>query len=432
MREFDRTRFAKGRGRASFQPRVVHALLLTLTIGGCTSGPQWYKGNLHTHSFWSDGDDYPEMVVDWYKSHGYDFIQLSDHNTLAEGDRWIPVARRGGQDVFDAYVERFGDEWVEQRTDSLGFEVRLKTLEEYRPLFEEPGRFLLIQGEEITDRFEAKPIHVNATNLAEVVRPQGGSSVTAVIRNNVEAVLEQRDRTGQPMFPHVNHPNYGWAVKAEDIVAVADERFFEVFNGHPAVHNEGDTTHPSAERLWDIILAERLSHGDPVIYGLAVDDAHNYHDQGPTLANPGRGWVMVRAAALTAADLVAAMESGEFYATTGVTLDDVTRRDGRLAIRIHAEEGVTYTTQFIGTRRGYPEATTLALPDDSAEVTHVYSDQIGVLLAEQQGLAPSYDLVGDELYVRAKVVSSKLKANPYRSGDVEVAWTQPMLPVDDR
>src|SRR4051794_14253426 len=23
--------------------------------------PRWLKGNLHTHSFWSDGDDFPEM-----------------------------------------------------------------------------------------------------------------------------------------------------------------------------------------------------------------------------------------------------------------------------------------------------------------------------------------------------------------------------------
>ena len=43
----------------------------------------WYRGNLHTHTYWSDGDEFPEMVLDWYKSNGYDFIALSDHNTLA-------------------------------------------------------------------------------------------------------------------------------------------------------------------------------------------------------------------------------------------------------------------------------------------------------------------------------------------------------------
>ena len=48
---------------------------------------RWWKGNLHTHSLWSDGDDYPEMIVDWYKQHGYRFLALSDHNILLQGDK---------------------------------------------------------------------------------------------------------------------------------------------------------------------------------------------------------------------------------------------------------------------------------------------------------------------------------------------------------
>src|SRR3984885_7006173 len=56
-------------------------------------GPRWWKGNLHTHTFWSDGDDFPEMVADWYKRHGYHFLTLSDHNVLSDGDRWLNVTK---------------------------------------------------------------------------------------------------------------------------------------------------------------------------------------------------------------------------------------------------------------------------------------------------------------------------------------------------
>ena len=59
----------------------------------------YWKGNLHTHSLWSDGDDYPEMIADWYKSHGYQFLALSDHNVLSEGQRWMAAgdkSRAGG------------------------------------------------------------------------------------------------------------------------------------------------------------------------------------------------------------------------------------------------------------------------------------------------------------------------------------------------
>lgn len=390
---------------------------------------RWWKGNLHTHSFWSDGDDFPEMIVRWYRDHGYDFLALSDHNVLAVGERWIPADQRSGRVAYDAYLATFGDEWVETREDTAGgLEVRLKTLAEYRTLFEEPGRFLLIQAEEITDGFGGKPIHVNATNLVELIPPQGGRSVREVMQNNVDAVLRQRERTRRPMFPHLNHPNFGWAVTAEDLIALEGERFFEVYNGHPAVHNEGDSLRPSTERMWDIVLAERLSAQRDVLYGVAVDDAHNYHDRGPTRANAGRGWVMVRASALTPAALITAMEGGDFYATTGVRLDDV-RQDGEgIALVIGAEPGVTYRTQFIGTRRDYAPPTPLADPDDSASVAYLYGDDIGVTFAEVAGTRPAYAFRGDELYVRATVISSQPKENPYRPGEVEQAWAQPVVP----
>ncbi|MFG0260539.1 MAG: PHP domain-containing protein, partial [Phycisphaerales bacterium JB041] len=52
--------------------------------------PRWFKGNLHTHTFWSDGNDFPEMVVEWYRDNDYNFLALSDHNTLSQGQRWMP------------------------------------------------------------------------------------------------------------------------------------------------------------------------------------------------------------------------------------------------------------------------------------------------------------------------------------------------------
>ena len=47
---------------------------------------QWFKGNTHTHTLWSDGDAAPEVAAAWYRDHGYDFLVLSDHNILSEGE----------------------------------------------------------------------------------------------------------------------------------------------------------------------------------------------------------------------------------------------------------------------------------------------------------------------------------------------------------
>ena len=35
---------------------------------------RYYKGNIHTHSLWSDGNDFPEMIAEWYRTHGYNFL----------------------------------------------------------------------------------------------------------------------------------------------------------------------------------------------------------------------------------------------------------------------------------------------------------------------------------------------------------------------
>src|SRR5678810_721288 len=123
--------------------RMLRALLAVLAIttsfaaaADPAPGFRWWKGNLHTHSLWSDGDDYPEMICQWYKDNGYHFLALSDHNIIADEERWINVAKsRGGEIAFGKYLERFGAKWVEQRPDPSGArEVRLKMLSEYRSL----------------------------------------------------------------------------------------------------------------------------------------------------------------------------------------------------------------------------------------------------------------------------------------------------------
>jgi hypothetical protein len=102
------------------------------------------------------------------------------------------------------------------------------------------------------------------------------------------------------------------------------------------------------------------------------------------------------------------MEKGDFYSTTGVTLSAIDFDGEILSIEVEPEEGITYAIQFFGTKKSEP---TLS----------------GVLLKEEQGESSSYTLQENDMYVRAKIISSKLKENPYQIGDKEVAWTQPAL-----
>jgi hypothetical protein len=300
----------------------------------------WYKGNTHTHTINSDGDSTPDEVVRWYREHKYNFLVLSDHNYLTETD--------GLNSVFGA-----------------------------------ANQFLLIKGEELSAEYQKKPIHINGLNVREVVKPQHGDSLSDTIQNNVNAI---RKADG---VPHINHPNFRWAFGANELKAVKNYRLLEIYNGHPQVNNLGGGGLPGLEAMWDDILSAGL-----VVYGIAVDDAHYFKtpdDQ--TRSTPGHGWVMVRAAKLGAAEILQALEQGEFYASTGVTLRDYQASKKEIKIDIEEETKVfsKYTVQFIG--------------------------QWGKVMKEVTANPAVYTFKGDEMYVRAKVIESNGKA----------AWTQPVF-----
>src|ERR1019366_3300850 len=139
---------------------------------------------------------------------------------------------------------------------------------------------------------------------------------------------------------------------------------------------------------------------------------------------------MVRAPFLTAEALVRAIEVGDYYCSTGVVLKDVRHNGKDLSLKIHAEKDVKYKTHFIATMK---DASLKGDPhfDDKGNIldaTRIYSPDVGKVVAESESLEPSYRLTGNEIYVRARVTSTKQRPNPYQKGDVEVAWTQPTVP----
>ncbi len=400
--------------------RIIPILLLLLFItNGCKKDkaiskenpvPKWYRGNLHTHSYWSDGDEFPEVILDWYKARDYQFIALSDHNILAEGEKWIEISEDSVyQRAFQNYLENYGSDWVEHKIDSGRTLVRLKTYEEYKGHAEEEGKFLIIPSEEITDSFENKPLHMNATNIQNKIEPQGGSSVLQVLQNNIDQVIKQRQETGVPIMPHINHPNFHYAIDLNDMIALNGERFFEVYNGHPMVHNMGDSVHISTEEMWDLINISYLEKEKPILYGLATDDSHHYHKKGSEWSNAGRGWVMVQTDSLSAISLIDAMESGDFYASTGVSLKKVEYAKNKLSIEVLEEMGITYTITFIGCKKGRSQ------PEE---------------FISTKGTRADFELTDDVLFVRCRITSSKLQDNPIEDILYEMAWTQPVLKMD--
>ncbi len=378
---------------------------------------RWFKGNLHTHSLWSDGDDFPEVIAAWYEESGYNFLALSDHNILSRGIRWMPldkIVARSDDGILDRYRGKFGSGWVETRDNKGKQEVRLKPLDEFRCLVETAGKFIMIQGEEISGSAAGKPVHMNVTNVQETIQPINGDTVRESMTNNLRQVIEQQEKTGREMMIHLNHPNFHYAVTAEDLGHVVEEQFYEVYNGHPGVNQLGDEHHLGIEPMWDVANAIRLHLlAAPPILGIGTDDSHEYH--GKPGSRPGRGWVMVRSRYLTPEHLIKAMKRGDFYASSGVVLREVNfDADSKtLNIEVEPAEGATYTIEFVATLDDAPSSD--ALPKT-----------IGKVVATGSGTSASYKLQGNELYVRARITSSLAPVDPVWDEQKRQAWTQPV------
>ena len=214
---------------------------------------RWYKGNTHTHTLNSDGDSTPDAVVQWYREHGYQFLVLTDHNFLTSVD---------GLNALHGADEQF----------------------------------LVVKGEEVTDTFSGKQLHINGLDVQARVAPQGGTSVSDVLQRNVNAI-----RAAQGV-PHINHPNFRWSITLDELRQVQNNKLLEIYNGHPQVNNLGGGGVPGLEEVWDAILTSGT-----LLYGIAVDDAHVFKQPGnPNVAGPGRGWVTVRAPRLEARALLTA------------------------------------------------------------------------------------------------------------------------------
>ena len=394
-------------------------LFVAVLTGAPESDARWWRGNTHTHTLWSDGDAAPTQVVGWYARSDYDFLVLSDHNQLQVGERWLEVSEGGRltPDHVELLAGKFGEDAVRLRGGEQGAsqQMKLATLDELRDRFERQGDFILVPGEEITSHLTQEngpnlPVHINGVNLQEYVAPRGGETVVDIMNKTMAAVVEQSEASGKPMFAHLNHPNFGWGLGWEDVAQMEHERFFEVYNGHRSVRNEGNESRPSTERMWDLANQRRLTElGLPLLYGVATDDAHNYH--GNSVSQPGRGWVMVRSDELSPDAITAAMRRGDFYSSSGVILRDVRTENSTYHVHIDEEEGVSYTTRFIGSKLALGEL------GDASEV-----------LLETDENPARFSIGEDILFVRAVVTSSRVHPNPYRTGDMEQAWTQPVRP----
>ena len=246
-----------------------------------------------------------------------------------------------------------------------------------RPIVPALG-FQLISGEEITNE---KNVHVNALGVHEQIEPATGT-ITEILQTCIDRV---RAAGGIPL---INHPNWKFTIGVEDMLPLKHAGLFELRSGYALMNDHGDGKNaPSTEDMWDQLLT-----GGQRMWAVAVDDTHNLRQEFlANRGNPGQAWVWIRAESLSEPALLAALNKGDFYASTGVELTQLTVASDSLTV-------------------GWKED-----PDQRRHAVFVGAG--GRILATVYENPARYTFKGNEGYVRARIDDS---------GGWH-AWTQPVF-----
>ena len=242
---------------------------------------EWHKGNLHAHTINSDGRLTPKEMVEMYKSQGYHFLCLSEHDIYTD--------LRSEFDS-DNFILLPG---VEASVYCL--EDRLKNIGE-KKLLKKTHHIHGILGTEEMQRKAGADLFKNGEKLTPPVYYGQWDGLNAA-----QEMVDYLNSKG--CFTTYNHPVWS-RVSMEEVTGLQGIWAVEIFNyGTEVECGEGYD-----KIFWDDML-RKGTH----IYGFASDDNHNKEN----LFDSFGGYVMVRSEALTHEAIVSHLLNGDYYFSGG-------------------------------------------------------------------------------------------------------------------
>ncbi|MBQ9784814.1 MAG: PHP domain-containing protein [Clostridia bacterium] len=268
-----------------------------------------YKANMHMHTTVSDGRMTPEEVKAAYKERGYSIVAFTDHEVIVDQKAlrdkdFLPIT---------SYETAIGEEWADGVPNGK------------------------------------KTYHINlyAKTEGQVISPVFRE---ATIWKRIEHIKEYiTDEMRAVDYPHV----YG-VDEVNEIIRLANEAGFLVSYNHPVWSLQNYPDYAGLKGLWGVEVhntgCARTGYPDTVqpfedllrqgerVYPLATDDAH-------ALKDCFGGWLMVYADELEYGAVMSALENGDFYASTGPEIREVSLEDGILHVECSEAAAVFVSTE---------------------------------------------------------------------------------------
>ena len=259
-----------------------------------TRGENWYKANLHCHSTLSDGRRTVEELAEAYRREGYQIVAFSDHRKL------IPHPELKREDFLPlTSVELDGSDYREEDT-------------KYRSTYH-----LNFFAKNETD-----------TNLDFFDHQAARKNYGPEVWNSLIAAVSER------FLVQYNHPR--WSMQdIRDFGPLEGLWSFEVFNtGCEKEHFNG----------WGEEEYIQMLRSGKHLIPTATDDNHNASPFDHPKSDSFGGVTMIGAEALEYSAVIAAMEQGNCYATTGPLIKELWVEDGVLTVETSPCCGVLLRT----------------------------------------------------------------------------------------
>jgi len=283
-----------------------------------------YKANLHCHTTNSDGKHTPEEIKSLYTEKGYSVVAFTDHR------KFIPHSHLNDPgflalDAVEMNLNESGKEWVNIKTYHF-------CLIATRPGLEHPPAL-----EHAFDYFDIESLNKYIATVNDLG--------FLVVYNH----------------PYWSLQDYNDYYELDGIFAV------EIYN-HGS-ETEGHYGH--TPQVYD----ELLRRGTP-LFCVATDDNHNRAEPNHPQYDSFGGWIQINSPSLKYEDIITSMQSGDFYASCGPEIYEISLEDNQLRVKCSEVDTIAITTH---NRR--------------CLVRHKEPDSIGLTEAE-------FTLSGKEEYIR--------------------------------
>jgi hypothetical protein len=234
-------------------------------INPFTKSGKWYKGNIHTHSTFSDGTKTVEELVKLYKKAGYDFLSITDHGKVV--------------DVLHLTKENF--------LMIPGEEICIGTSNSLTPYH------IVALGIEKTLPFKDFDYALDPQRVIEKINHLGGLAILA-----------------HPYWSGLNH---------SDMMKIGNYHGVEIYN--TSCDYERNTG--SSEVHIDGLIAAGQT---PLLY---ASDDHHGAEGGNAPLDACVAWISVKAKSLTFENIMNSIDNGHFYSSNGPEIKSISiNKDG--------------------------------------------------------------------------------------------------------